>query len=376
VTIVAWGLPMKRTAAISMVLATGLLSVGCGEQHRARTPREWLGTLEVVDGLTVARNPSEPLLGQLTLELVEDLVIGDTVREESLFFNRITARVDARGNLYVWDPNSFRIQVFNREGRFVRTVGRRGEGPGEFSDGFGLRFRVSSAGRLAVLDGGRIQLFDSLGVFLQAVPITTMSTRFATLGENWLLVDHIGRADDGPTEEVLVSEVGSGLSRTIASYPSVKWRSAFIDRFRFTHLAPELVIAPWSQTGGAYGFPSWYRVTLVDQNGQAVRVIEVVAPPLEVDSELERVLLEEMSSDVPGRSARELRGEVYIPDTWPFFDAMFSDESGSLLVQRSEPVHVPNAPRRLDLFTLGPRHGSDEVICTGARLTLSLASVA
>ena len=45
---------------------------------------------------------------------------------------------DARGNVYVADTKNSRIQVFDREGEFLRTFGRRGASPGELNEPCGL----------------------------------------------------------------------------------------------------------------------------------------------------------------------------------------------------------------------------------------------
>lgn len=342
---------MKLKAAVFRMSVVGFLSSSCGGEREHAAAGEWAGSVDVTNGVSVVRNPAQPLRGQLTLELEEDLVVGDTLHEESFFFNRIHAGVDGNGTLFIWDPNSFRIQVFDSEGRFVRTTGRQGEGPGEFSDAFGLEFRVGALGELAVLDGGRLQFFDSSGAYRRRVLVPTMTSRFTVLGGGRMLWDQVGSDAAGPTEEVMVMDASGDLVQRLASYPSERWRGAFIDRLRFTHLAPELVLAPWGDHGGAFGFPLAYRVTLVGADGQIARVIEVDEAPREVDADLESALIEDMSSDAPGRTPRDLDGEVYIPETWPFFDALFSDEHGNVLVQRSEPLPVPDADTRLDLFT-------------------------
>jgi hypothetical protein len=57
---------------------------------------------------------------------------------------------DGAGNLYVLDRDNGRIVVFDRTGRFVRTVGSKGQGPGEL--GFPVGLAVFPDGRLAVMD--------------------------------------------------------------------------------------------------------------------------------------------------------------------------------------------------------------------------------
>ena len=71
-----------------------------------------------------------------TLELVEELRIGaalsDAADAPELFGRVLFLSVDEDENTYVADYRSNEIRVFGREGNFVRTIGRNGEGPGEF----------------------------------------------------------------------------------------------------------------------------------------------------------------------------------------------------------------------------------------------------
>ena len=63
--------------------------------------------------------------------------------------------------LYVADSCNHRIQVFTREGKWLRTHGRPGRGAGEFSYPYDVR--VDSQGRQFVCEFGnsRIQVFDA-----------------------------------------------------------------------------------------------------------------------------------------------------------------------------------------------------------------------
>ncbi|MFW6135076.1 MAG: NHL repeat-containing protein [Elusimicrobiota bacterium] len=42
-------------------------------------------------------------------------------------------KIDRDGNIYVLDTNNSRIQIFNRNGEYLRTIGEPGQGPGEFN---------------------------------------------------------------------------------------------------------------------------------------------------------------------------------------------------------------------------------------------------
>ena len=81
------------------------------------------------------------------------------------FASRGPVGFDASGNLHILDPGNYRVVVLDPQGRFVKTIGRQGEGPGEF--GFTFRMAVWRDGRLAVndLQNNAIHLFGPGGEF-------------------------------------------------------------------------------------------------------------------------------------------------------------------------------------------------------------------
>ena len=85
--------------------------------------------------------------------------------------------VGANGDIFVSDGHSGqdggataaasgRIVKFSKDGKFIKSWGRLGSGPGEFKNPHGLA--IDSAGRLFVADRGnnRIQIFDQDGRYL------------------------------------------------------------------------------------------------------------------------------------------------------------------------------------------------------------------
>jgi sugar lactone lactonase YvrE len=62
---------------------------------------------------------------------------GDTDVEEEFFGVILGINDDAEGNIYLLDMQLAEIKVFSPDGEYLRTIGREGEGPGEF------RFPVS-----------------------------------------------------------------------------------------------------------------------------------------------------------------------------------------------------------------------------------------
>ena len=81
-------------------------------------------------------------------------------------FSPVNVAVDRQGKVYVADPGAFCVQVYDAEGKFLRTLGRQGIGPGQFARPRGLA--VDHDGRVYVVDGATqvVQLFDSEGRLL------------------------------------------------------------------------------------------------------------------------------------------------------------------------------------------------------------------
>ena len=74
--------------------------------------------------------------------------------------------LDAEGNLYVSDLGAYRVQKFDREGRYLRSFGSQGLAPGQFARPKGID--LDDQGRLYVVDAATqvVQIFDPEGRLL------------------------------------------------------------------------------------------------------------------------------------------------------------------------------------------------------------------
>ncbi len=83
--------------------------------------------------------------------LVPEVSIGELEGDEEYLFGNIwSIAVDDDRNVYVFDRQAHHVRVFDSEGAFVETLGRRGEGPGEFR----------SAEAIGILPDGRLLVRD------------------------------------------------------------------------------------------------------------------------------------------------------------------------------------------------------------------------
>ena len=102
---------------------------------------------------------------ELSFTLHEQLIIGDDEEapSEYLFYYPQIVRTDSQGNIYVKDLESADVRVFDANGRYVTTVGKRGEGPGELREVFGMH--VDGDDRIIVADrmNRRLTIFMDMG---------------------------------------------------------------------------------------------------------------------------------------------------------------------------------------------------------------------
>ncbi len=86
--------------------------------------------LAALPATRVSAQPTESL--RRFQNLTAEVSVGDHDGSPT-FENVIAMTVDSRGRTYVWDDADYRIRVLDEQGVLRATLGRRGSGPGEFS---------------------------------------------------------------------------------------------------------------------------------------------------------------------------------------------------------------------------------------------------
>jgi hypothetical protein len=179
--------------------------------------------LLVLVGCEPAPPPEDALLGSLpTLEPTENLRIGSVDDPEAGFSAVTGVEVDRDGNLYVLEAQEKEVRVFDREGIRIRTLGREGEGPGEFR--YVSRFGLVGD-TVWVLDYGlqRTTLFHREGPLLSTGSWAGVSVAFGSGGSTGNVGPFQMRRDGLFTSRIvgIAVAMGAGPSQDSLRIPEV-----------------------------------------------------------------------------------------------------------------------------------------------------------
>ena len=140
------------------------------------------------------------------VKLVEEVRVSDeALPRDAGFQNPRGIAIDAQGRIYVADAGAEHLKVFGPDGKFVRTIGRKGQGPGEFQ---GPEFVEIGSSRIFVWEAmnRRISIFDAEGKFLASAPFSPGSfgvfIRMSVLPDGRLIVHYERGLSSGVEDRV------------------------------------------------------------------------------------------------------------------------------------------------------------------------------
>jgi len=121
------------------------------------------------DDVVVVANPKTPEF-KMRIVFKEELSIGSIEGDENyMFSDMICFNTDEDGNFYVSDMEPPRIQKYSHEGKYLLTIGRPGQGPGEFRSLSVVRFDKDDNLYICDVTGRKISFFSKEGEFLKQI---------------------------------------------------------------------------------------------------------------------------------------------------------------------------------------------------------------
>lgn len=262
-----------------------IMFIACGKQGS-----EWEGTIEEVEGVTVIRNPKEPVYIEDVFSLEEELSIGETEGGEEYLFSQIRdIAVDEKENIFVMDVKESHIKVFDRNGEYLRTIGKKGEGPGELS-----RPRMISINQneLMVLDiiQRKLSFFTFGGKFLRNLSTKEVWALYSRIDSKGNIIITEGFTDPKYLCYKLKKfDPDMNLLAEIASSPAPDLRKGFNPFMAFSYWIID------KDDNIVYGYPKDYELQIINPQGELIKKITREYDPVEVTEEE----IEEEKKDAP-----------------------------------------------------------------------------
>lgn len=323
------GVVSGRTARLLGIL---LLLPACGTELGSR-PTVRVDTLQ--SGTLVVHNSARGMWREGSAWMLTDAVtIGSQNDSGNAVFGQVAdIALDWGGRVYVLDRTAAEIKVFASDGSYIRTIGRAGQGPGEFALATGMRFDPRD--RLWVLNQGnqRYSVFDTSGALLREFP-----RRMAAIVLDWrdLAFSPTGDLYD----DVMYPGNKGGMEWGCARYDTLA--AEFVDTLPCPVL-PEGTPLGWGRivptpSGWWVSVVSDYRLWELTRSGDTVRVVE---------REHETVGLPSAERDSIRDAMRGLRqrargaASLPIPEHQRIFDWIVVDNRGYVWVQLARTADEP-----------------------------------
>jgi len=293
-----------------------------------------------VDGVTTVTNPETPAFGELQQEM-EELWRRGGDDDEEIFFGTISEFLhDTDGNIYLLDGQLSEIQVFDPSGELLRTVGRQGEGPGEFQNGADMFWAPN--GQIGVVQAwpGKVVMITPDGDpgLTFALPYRggggfQSVTRGAGAGDRMVLAG-TAWARDGEQQMQFAylkayDTAGNELAHFVETSRETNFGNYEFIEEEYVDFQRRWAVAPDGRVAAALSFDD-YRLTVWNPDGSVDRIIERPDYP-----EIKRTGDEkDRFQSIYDAFTRWNRGSTFrVSDHFQAVEQIFFREDGTLWVQ-------------------------------------------
>ncbi len=145
-----------------------------------------------IDSIHEEKIIENPLRAELVLRIGSDKANEDFYRPPSFDINK-------NGLIYILDSGNSRIQCFSKDGKFLFSFGRRGQGPGELSKR-AIKIKILSDGNIYVIDNiqRRINIYNQDGKYLYSAKTSSYYIDIELLKNTYYLLGMILKEDYKP----------------------------------------------------------------------------------------------------------------------------------------------------------------------------------
>lgn len=320
---------MKHGANLGFITASFCLlavAVLC-----AQPDAQWKGSMSTdKNGVTIVRNPKEPLYRGNVISLEEELRITGGPGEQA-FMNIVSIGVDGERRIYLLDGKASNIKVYDGSGRFLKVIGRRGQGPGEF--GRPERLTITPQNEIMVSDPGRslIHFLDIEGHYLRQLPQNLPFFSGPKFLSNGAMV--ASYSVFGEEFKTVLCQLDNEM-KPVFTYSSIPlYKPPKVHIFLYIYVYDlQWDVAPNDEVVWGTMTTPEYELYVHDAQGKMIRKIIKDYSPIDLTGDEYKKLMKKWF----GRPPASGQFEFIVPSEYPPFHTFMVDGEGRIFVRRFE----------------------------------------
>jgi hypothetical protein len=293
--------------------------------------------------------PENPLFGTLILKLSSPLIIASETDDRFFFASLRQIKIDKKQRIYALDTTAAKIQVYDMNGKYIKTIGRRGQGPGEFMRPSNLF--LDDKENIYVLDAAarKISRFSDNWEYRDSISLMEISMlNFCVDGKGNVFLNSLASEPDGNMHvDFIKLEPKENIKKTIMSDFFLKMIIDGQNRIFYDH--------PYQQN---------YYFSLLN-NGNIV-LVKALEPSLYYLSDEGEILLKVIRQESPGRIStgeketvleksfkwlkKERWKEVDFPEYRPIHSNLLVDDTDRIYLEKFNPINKQNYGYSYDIF--------------------------
>ncbi|MBN2246664.1 MAG: hypothetical protein JW755_12545 [Candidatus Aminicenantes bacterium] len=287
-----------------------------------------------------------------TAKLLDELTIDESSLPEGLFLESIIdIALDGAGMLYACDMYAHNIKKFTTEGKFIKVIGREGQGPGEFNWPWTV---AASKDGIIVFDmrNRRLCALTAEGEHLKSITVQRAEGQpriMKSLPNSDVVIEreiiHFGEGDKPQDCVIQVYAPDLTLKKTIISQPV--WRNKYRQiQGMFTNIiqpfSPQVHWDVTSQGNIIFGFSADYTIEIHHVKKGKLSTFPHKYDPVKVTDEDKEKFFASLTSSTSSGSRtgvpKEIKDMTEFPKNKPAFTNILVDPEGNILVFPSQKI--------------------------------------
>lgn len=278
------------------------------------------------------------------VRFLPDLVINEQSLPDSQYLlHPISLVEDNEGNIYVSDYLANNLKKFDAHGKWIKSIGRKGAGPGDLN---GPSYLAFAGGNLIVWDGRnwRLCIFSTDGNFIRSVKLSQgeFPQKIRTLPTGDVLIEFEKTSFEPDKPQQCIIKIFSKMlefketvyNRPFLSYKLVK-KATVINVLQPFPALVHWEVSPTDSNKIIIGFSERYVIEIHDRAKGKISTFQNKYEPIEVTKKDKENFFNELVFYVEGKRTNVSSGIKKLtsfPKFKPAFRLILADSEGNILV--------------------------------------------